>query len=160
PILDGSGDLPQTLFPGLLQKYVISDDLLHSHDGESYSASDAYVKVKTITINTLSPTPVTLRIKFDIRTNNSPLHAYGRIYKNGVAVGTERSRNSTGYVTFSEDISFAQGDTLELWVHRSGTCWCYYRNFRVYGNDEWTLADAIENSNMGSAADAWDASNS
>jgi len=31
---------------------------------------------------------------------------YGRIYKNGVAIGTERFQNSGGVVAYTEDFAF------------------------------------------------------
>ena len=119
----------------LKKKYDISDDLLHSHDAESNTVSTTYIKAKTITLDTLFLTPSTIRIKFDIRrdTGGDTIAAYGRIYKNGGAVGTERSTTSATYVTFSEDISFAEGDTLELYIHATGGWNMKAENFRVHG---------------------------
>jgi len=58
----------------------------------------------------------TIRIKFALKISNNYFSASARIYKNGVAYGTERSTNSTTYVAFSEDLAFADGDTIEIWA--------------------------------------------
>lgn len=50
----------------------------------------------------------------------SPDTAYGRIYLNGVAVGTERTTASTPPVNFTEDITVAFGDLVQIYVHTSG----------------------------------------
>lgn len=134
---------------GLLNKYVISDDLLHSHDAEYHASNEGLNAKKIITINTLNRTPSTTRIKFDYKCNN--IAGWGKIYKNGGAVGTERNDNSNSYVTFSEDLSFADGDTIELWVYSSFMN-VYVKNFRVYGvSTPITLAQAITDSDVGKA---------
>ena len=48
-------DMIRTPTPGLANIYVISDDLIHSHDAEANNDTTSNVKVKTITINTLNP---------------------------------------------------------------------------------------------------------
>jgi len=59
------------------------------------------------------------RIVFTMLANSGGT-AYGKIYKNGVAIGTERSTTSSTYVTFSEDFTgFVQGDLIQLYMYRS-----------------------------------------
>lgn len=143
--LDGAGHLAEAVIPGIGGIYEISNDLLHSHDVEGQTDSMGYVVVKTITLSSLFPDPSTLRIKFDIRTFTGTGHSYGKIYKNGGPVGTERINTTTGFITYSEDLSFNDGDTLELWVKRLGTGDVVYRNFRIYGKETfYTLKTAIE----------------
>ena len=161
--LDSGSKIPNIELPGILEKYVISDDLLHSHDAEASTASASYVKLKTITLTGLYPTPSTLRIKFDMKGETVPgfEKVWGRIYKNGAGFGTEQESSSTTYATFSEDLSFAEGDTLEIWGREAciGADICYIENFRVYGTDKLSLANAIINTDIG-IADAWNVSNS
>ena len=58
-----------------------------------------------------------LRIKFLMKSENSGITVYGRIYRNGVAVGAEQSTSSEGYTEFSEDISgWSPGDMCQLYV--------------------------------------------
>lgn len=158
--LDASALLGQALFPEIEKRYEISDDLLHSHDAEGNTGVGAYAIQKTITLDTLYPTPSTLRIKFDIKLSPAVGTAYGKIYKNGGAVGTERTNVTDNYVTFTEDIAYADGDTLELWVYKVGAGNVYFRNFRVYGVEaDISLKEAIEGSDCG-VVDPFSATNS
>ena len=136
---------------GLLKKYVISDNLLHSHDNFGTACGTTYSVVKTIAIDALYP-PSTIRVKFDLRCVFTAQNAYGRIYKNGVAFGTERINGTTSYVTYSEDLSFVQGDTLELWVKADTANGAGRQNFRVYGDESpVSILTAIIDSNIGVA---------
>lgn len=89
-----------------------------------------YVKAKAITIRTGGA----LRVNFDLRSNSSGIVVYGQIYKNGVAVGTERSTTLTTYTTFSEDIAgFNPNDIIELWVKTSSAAVAVYlSNFALF----------------------------
>lgn len=44
----------------------------------------------------------------------------GRIYKNGVAYGTERVNTGATPLFFNEDLSFTAGDLLQVYAYRSG----------------------------------------
>jgi hypothetical protein len=57
----------------------------------------------------------TYRITFEI-VGSGTNYAYGRIYKNGVAVGTERVNNTVSWVEYSEDLSFTAEDEIQLYV--------------------------------------------
>jgi len=62
------------------------------------------------------------RVVFNLATTNAGATAYGRVYKNGVAYGTERSNNTTGGgVQYSEDLSFSGGDSIEIYGKISAT---------------------------------------
>jgi hypothetical protein len=115
--------------------YLTSDNILQANDAVvAYSATVTYAKLKTIQLLTLRRQRETIRTYFEMETSNSTVTAYGRVYKNGVAFGTERSTTSTSYVSFSEDLLFAEGDTVELWGHVSSTGYNeYVRNFRILG---------------------------
>ena len=56
----------------------------------------------------------TLRIDFYMAGGPGITH-YGRVYKNGIAYGTERTNTTTVSVLYSEDLSFNDGDTIEIW---------------------------------------------
>lgn len=111
--------------------FYASDTLQNSHDAEAGGNYAAYTKVKTITINTSAFGSI--RTSFDLRDSTAGKTSYAKIYKNGVAYGTEQS-NTEVYATKTEDFTddFVAGDTLELWIHRvwdvSNT---YVRNFRL-----------------------------
>lgn len=117
--------------------YLISDKLVLSHDAVASMVGLTYVKQKTITLAMPTGTD-TIRIKFDLKSGGWGT-GFGRIYKNGVAVGTERSTNSSTYATHSEDLEFADGDTLELWCKTSNfnpptNPDAFVKDFRVYGS--------------------------
>lgn len=119
-------------------RWTASDDLLKSDDTEEGESGTAYVKWKTITFDPAPAEAVKtsgFRIKFDLRTTSDAHLAYGRVYKNGVAVGTEQSTNSETYVTKSEDIgNWEADDTIELWIKiaQAGIT-AIIKNFRIYG---------------------------
>lgn len=144
--LDASGNLFNSYYAGLLEYYTLSNNIIHSHDNLIQTTSLSYVKLKTITINELHPTPSTIRISFRLYTYWGP-QIWGRIYKNGVGVGTERATTSSN--TFIEDISFDKNDTVEIWGKSSWGTECRLTNFRILGNTELTLKEAINNHNTG-----------
>ena len=149
-ILDQIGQLPLSTILDLDESYSISDNLIHSHDAEASTGNNSYTKLKTITISGLCPSPSTIRIKFDLRKTPGGGGALGRIYKNGGVFGTERIDFTGTYQTFTEDLSFARGDTLELWAYTTDPFAVYVRNFRVYGDaNAMTLSYAINHACSG-----------
>jgi hypothetical protein len=110
----------------------LGTDIIHAHDAEVSSATDDdWVKVKTIT---LTETPDTsLKIYFELKSSGGDF-VYGKIYRNGVAVGTEQLTDSITYVPFTETISgWSNGNTLELWILSSPWKTVYAQNFRILG---------------------------
>lgn len=107
--------------------YEAGDFLIASADTENNLSNTSYEKKKEILIARGG----VLRIKFDLRSPG--LDIYGRIYRNGVAVGTEQIQSSGTYATFSEDISeWSAGDLLQLYVKVDGGTNNEYKNFRLY----------------------------
>lgn len=72
------------------------------------------------------------RVKFSMRSPGGNL-LYGRVYRNGVAVGTVRSTSSTTSVEFSEDISgWSYDDLIQVYIYRSaGGGVCYASRLRL-----------------------------
>ena len=127
----------------LIQAYTgVSDTVILAHDGVSTLQSEVYTKVKTITLGAHVKENQTLRIKFDLRTDNASGTAYGRVYRNGGAVGTGQSTVSESYVTKSEDITnWSATDTIELYIRISdNTYQVFAQNFRVCGE----IADIVD----------------
>ncbi len=112
----------------------VSDAVILSHDAEASINTDSYTKMKSILLGQYLVGSKTLRINFDIKSDDGGL-VYGKIYKNGVAAGTEQSTASLTYVTKSEDIAgWVAGDTMQIYVKSlSGDSYTYIRNFRVCG---------------------------
>lgn len=115
-----------------------SDVLLNSDDTEEYKYGQEYEVQKEFDplLLNLHSNDSTLRIKFDIKTSANLNDVYGRIYRNGVAVGTERTTSSIIYTTYSQDISgWSEDDLIQLYTY-SGAMGVrpYVENFRVYGD--------------------------
>jgi len=112
------------------QFFTASDTLFASNDGLAGAGSTDYALRKSLN----SVWGGTVRVKFSIYAAASLTTAYGRIYVNGVAVGTERSTTSKTAVEFSEDITINVGDKVEIWLKGdSGSYYAYATNFRLYG---------------------------
>jgi hypothetical protein len=129
PVMDDAHIPDVCTLSGVPFKTVASDNLRASDDAEIFTTYTTYIKAKTINTTIKGQK----RVKFDLRTSNSSYTVYGRIYENGVAVGTERSTTSTSYVTFSQDLNNMQ--YVELWYHTSdASAYAYVANFRIYAN--------------------------
>jgi hypothetical protein len=94
----------------------------------NYTAGDRYVFASLVVVGMVTTSSYvktfevqidrggTLRIVFSLRAGGSG-KAYGRIYRNGSAVGTERSTSSETDVVFSEDISgWTAGDLVQIYA--------------------------------------------
>ena len=106
---------------------LAGDILLASDDTTENDGTDIYVKIKEFTAYATG----TFRVKFDLRTSGIA-NAFGRIYKNGVAFGTEQTNNTGIMVTKSEDLDFKYLDTVELWIKSSVGELAVAENYRIY----------------------------
>ena len=120
----------------------------NSHDAETTTTSATYTKKKTITFHL--GLIGGYRVLFDLKTSDVARHAFGRVYRNGVSLGTEQEEFAivNTYVTKSEDLttSLSPGDTLELWLHNDGTGTTTARNFQIAYDDSATVAVQSANS--------------
>lgn len=110
-----------------------SADVIASADTErTDGASETdYVKVKEMTIGFAGE----YRFTWDMKVSGGSATAYGRVYRNGVAVGTEKTTTNTVYVAQSDDISgWSIGDKAQLYIkdEDSGEN-VTIRNFRLQG---------------------------
>lgn len=120
-------------FDSWIQHFASASDVLRkSEDGEVSQTDTTYVKKVEITIPAGFQSS-TFRIKFDLKLNVAGGTAYGRIYKNGIAHGTEQTETGQAYVTQSEDLVFAGEDTCELWLKSADAArYAFAENFRIY----------------------------
>lgn len=105
-----------------------SADTIRTKNGGG--TSDVYEMKKEIQL----PRPGTYRIKFAIEGSGAGVDGYGRIYRNGGAVGTERIKTGASYTTFSEDIDgWTDGDLCQLYC-RTGIASqsMNLKEFRIY----------------------------
>jgi hypothetical protein len=125
-----------TLTVGGTLNHVAGDLLYQSANTTRTEAAATYTKKKEIVVNRGG----SYRIKFDLSlTLGNANTAYGRIYVNGVAVGTERTKTDGTYVTYTEDISGVEpGDLIQLYAKLNnvdGSNLANVRNFQLYVTD-------------------------
>jgi len=105
------------------------DILLQSADTQRTHDTTTYTKIKEMQ---LAFRGGIYRIKFDLKGGGG-VPSYGRIYRNGGAVGTEQSDSTGSYVNKSEDISgWASGDLVQLYAKITSGGLAYVQNFRIY----------------------------
>ena len=127
----------------------VSANLIDSADTEreiQYNR-DTYEKDKDITFNEVDGT---ITVKFDLKDDNGSGGCYGKIYKNGVAVGIERQEGSGNWTTYSENFAVETGDEIQLYTKYDdggggvgGLC----KNFRLYYNKDLTITAGTINLN-------------
>lgn len=119
--------------PSKTTDYAVGSILLASSDS-TLSVSDAsYTKRKSIKV----PRPGTLRIKFTLTGGSGANQGNGRIYRNGVAVGTERISIASTTTEFSEDIAgWSTQDEVQIYAHNNagGGADADLTNFRLYAD--------------------------
>jgi hypothetical protein len=121
-----------------MPKYIPSLGIIEFSAGNFFLASaDTFretcstgpIKLKEIQIGRGG----TLRIYFELRTNDAGKTAYAQIYRNGSPVGTQRSNSSTSFVSFTEDISgWSVGDYVQLYTWVTANYYSGVKNFRIY----------------------------
>ena len=103
----------------IMGEFSAGDVIIAKSNNALACFTDSYLKVSEMIIGWGG----TLRITFEMRTYMGGGDTiYGRIYRNGSPVGTERSTNSTIFVAYAEDISgWSPGDAVQVYVKRVGT---------------------------------------
>jgi hypothetical protein len=114
---------------GSFKQVTAGDSLIaESQASKNTTSYLSYTKAKSFTINASG----TYRTYFELWSGASGYTVYGRIYKNGVAYGTERSTTSTSWQSYSEDLDFEDGDECELYYRTSNlTAPAYIGNYRL-----------------------------
>lgn len=111
-----------------------SDSYIISNPPEVNSAVTTYTMVREIRMGNGG----SYRIKFDLKAASGTGNVYGRIYRNGVAVGTERIDTGTSYVTMSEDIAgWSEGDLCQLYIKAAAGISVYASNFVIRGEQSY-----------------------
>lgn len=77
-------------------------------------------------------------------SGGAAIDAYAKIYKNGVAYGTERINDTQGYVSYSEDLFFTSDDLIQLYHYTSNGAYAVHsRNFKVKGIKSVSISHVI-----------------
>lgn len=108
---------------------VASEVVVLANDTERTKTDSSYVNAKEVTMKMYG----TLRTYFEILTSNATYTAYGRIYKNDNAVGTERSTTLTAYTGYWEDLTFAVDDKYQVYVKINAGATVFVRRQRILG---------------------------
>ncbi len=108
-----------------------------------YLGSDTgtYKKVKEIKVNRVG----TYTVSFQLADLSASAVVYGRVYKNGAAIGTERSTGSSSYQTYTEDFTFAIGDLVQIYYKRQTGGIVATRNFNLKYSIKIDSADGTVN---------------
>lgn len=107
--------------------HLVGDNLYKSADTQRNSNIGSWTMKKEIQVFNGG----TYRVKFTLWMTGGTT-GRGRIYKNGVAFGTERTGTTTP-TEYSEDLVFSAGDLIQIYVIRdSGGDSIICSNFRLY----------------------------
>jgi hypothetical protein len=89
-----------------------SDNVFASADTERTEALEVLTKRKEIKTKCAGPH----RVSFRLKSSTGADYVEGRVYKNGAAVGLLQSTDDVAFQTYTEDITFAVGDKIQLYV--------------------------------------------
>jgi len=128
--------------------YRITDDIYLASDGQRSTNNLTDTEVKRMTLPADFPAQ-NIRVFFNMKSGNAGATAYGRVYKNSAAHGTQRSTTNIAYQPYTEDLAYAPGDTIQLYIRRSAVDgWhTFIEDFRVLGTvtlDEYTISKDVE----------------
>lgn len=100
------------------------------NDIQRSTTSNSFVRIKETRIWRRGA----YRISFEMRMSGRTGRAFGRIYRNGVPLGTERETSGTTWRIYTEDINgWEIGDYVQLWAYTtSGTFSNQVKNLRLY----------------------------
>jgi hypothetical protein len=115
-----------------------TDMIISEANTERNTNSATYVKVKDIEVLVTGTVTVTFSIAGV--WNSGAFACYGKVYKNGVAAGTERTSAISTYwdvvyETFSENFTVVYGDNLQLYYHGESGQSAYAKNFQITCTD-------------------------
>ena len=135
----GSGDMIKAVYDpnldGIIAVAQTEANLIAvvKHDIEVSETGNAYAKKKTFTF--LEDFRGELGVTFETKHSSGGATVHAKVYKNGVAIGTEKNTVSTSFVKHTDYIDFgliAAGETVELWLYPdAGAGIAYAKNFRL-----------------------------
>ena len=129
--LSGTGTFSHASSRSLMPSYAAGNYLIM---GPGYGsgpgvAGGVYEKLSEYYL----PRGGTLRIKFWLTEGGGATYSKGRIYRNGVAVGTERSETTGTMTEYSEDISgWSAGDLCQLYIAADAPAANFNGGLRLY----------------------------
>ncbi len=112
---------------------IASANLRSSADTSRSTASSTYFKLKEIQFNNVSGAITT---KFDLANGAGSGSSCGRVYKNGIAVGTEECQSSATPITKSENFAVVDGDLIQIYAKVVTSGPAEISDFRLYYDKE------------------------
>ena len=134
-----SGIQLTNIFREIVTSTTSSVNLLLSYSGGAMgTGSGSYGLQGTLTPYLSGYYRVSARLTGD---GNGP--GFYKIYKNGVAVGTEHSSNSNEY--FFDDLKFASGEKIQMYSKGNGVSISSVTEWKLYGTVTTTLTNGYSN---------------
>ena len=132
-VFDTDGDDAVNKFETL--KSVAGANLRDSIDANTI-LDDAVYTLKKAMIIPKKYTGGVFTVKFSLDNEFDAHTTYGKLYKNGEAHGTERTRGTgiLGMLEFSENLHFVGGDRVEFWGKSTNRG--HMENFRIYSGSD------------------------
>jgi len=137
--LTTNGSVTSWAAQGAFFQATASNTLVKSSDTAITIVSSSYALMKSISTPIVHLPNGVYRVKFSLYVyGNVNEHAYGKIYVNGIAAGTERHLQGDGgsgtTVEYSEDITItaAGGAAIQLYAYHTGGQLSQVLNFRIY----------------------------
>ncbi len=136
-------------FPNLLitqtnlhhEVFEAGDELLQSANTTRNITETSWYLVKSIKLARGG----TVRTYFELSGLTGNYQSYAQIRRNGVAVGTIRTKTVQDWEAFTEDIAgWTAGDHCEVWCYVVATAVEGIRNFRVYVDDLFTTVQITD----------------
>jgi len=126
---------------------VASNTIQYSDDGVDFTNSPAYILLNEVTVteNYIGSWRITFELS-GTTFGGIPFTGVAKIYKNDVAIGTERQVSGGGFTQFDEDftnISIVSGDRIQLYARVSTVQFAYIQNFRVKFDYDYANATPI-----------------
>lgn len=113
-----------TTDPGL-PTFAAGDVVVAAADTQQSTQETTYEKLKEIQIGSGG----IVRVSFGLWAGSGT--AYGRVYKNGVAHGIERSTSATSEQTYTEDLEFVAGDLVQIYGRHPSGYSCKIAHFKL-----------------------------
>jgi hypothetical protein len=121
--------------PQVIANITKNSVVLISNAAQKTTTSSSYIKLKEIIIGANCNNVGSMTILFDLWRSAGAMYAFGKIYYNGVAIGTERTNANSSPTNYSEDFSFTTlkaGDKIQLYGRNTdGTGTTAVQNFNI-----------------------------
>lgn len=118
---------------------VVGDTVGISYDAAVGTTNNTFYRLKDIKVTRTG----VYRIKYDLKSGTEGQTVEAQIYRNGTAYGTLRSQYGAAFATYTQDLLFAAGDSVQVYGRSTSTHYVYVANFRICF-DMGSVAGAIQ----------------